>query len=91
MPLTGPEGVPVTRIMRDSEPRPTPGRPTMAQLREFRNEQWRLGALADYCGLLVRLCERHPENASLMDRIERAITEADRTQAHLDQMTDALL
>ena len=77
-----------TRAVLLSEPRLR--RPSMAQLREFRREEWRLRALADYCGLLVRLSERHPQNARLMDRIEQAIAEADRTQAHLDRMTDAL-
>jgi hypothetical protein len=67
-----------------------PRRLPMTQLREFQHEQWRLRALVDYAALLTRLIQRSPEDGDLYDRIERAIAEAHRTQARLDEMADAL-
>ena len=70
--------------------RRAPSRPSMVQMREIQRQEWRLRALGDYIALLVRLARRNPDDGSLMDRAERAIAEADRTQAQLDQMMDAL-
>jgi hypothetical protein len=77
-------------LLGGDDTQPRRWRPSMVQVREFQHEQWRLWALGDYVALLTRLIRRSPEDSNLYDRVERAIAEAERTQAHLDEMTDAL-